>query len=121
MPFECHLKLGSIKGESGSAKHKDEIELLSYSFGITNKVIPGSDRRVGQASVSEMRCTKRPDKASSQIAYASLSHEKMSSAIISCSKQTGGKPPEDYLTITLTNVYVTSSEDLYFRSHYQKG
>jgi type VI secretion system secreted protein Hcp len=39
MPSDTFLKLGDIKGESLDANHKDEIELVSFSWGVSN---PGS-------------------------------------------------------------------------------
>ena len=36
MPSQIFAKLGTIKGESTDAKHKDEIEVLSFSWGVTN-------------------------------------------------------------------------------------
>ena len=36
MATDIFAKLGDIKGESLDAKHKDEIEVLSYSWGVTN-------------------------------------------------------------------------------------
>ena len=42
MPADIFAKLGDIKGESGDAKHKDEIEVLSFSWGVTNTVPPGT-------------------------------------------------------------------------------
>ena len=42
MPSDIFAKLGDIKGESLDAKHKDEIEVLSFSWGVTNTVTPGA-------------------------------------------------------------------------------
>ena len=35
MAVRHFLKIGDIKGESNDAKHKDEIEVLSWSWGVT--------------------------------------------------------------------------------------
>jgi bacteriocin-like protein len=34
---DIFAKLGDIKGESIDDKHKDEIEVLSYNFGVTGR------------------------------------------------------------------------------------
>ena len=39
MASDIFAKLGDIKGESIDDKHKDEIEVLSFSWGVAN---PGS-------------------------------------------------------------------------------
>ena len=36
MATDIFAKIGDIKGESLDAKHKDEIEVLSFSWGVTN-------------------------------------------------------------------------------------
>jgi type VI secretion system secreted protein Hcp len=36
MASDIFAKLGDIKGESADSKHKDEIEVLSFSWGVTN-------------------------------------------------------------------------------------
>jgi len=35
MAFDSFLKLDGIKGESADAKHKGEIDILSFSFGAS--------------------------------------------------------------------------------------
>ena len=36
MATDIFMKLGDIKGESLDDKHKGEIEVMSYSWGVTN-------------------------------------------------------------------------------------
>ena len=40
MASDIFAKIGDIKGESLDAKHKDEIEVLSFSWGVTNHGVP---------------------------------------------------------------------------------
>ena len=40
MASNIFAKLGDIKGESQDAKHKDEIEVLSFSWGLTTPQAP---------------------------------------------------------------------------------
>ena len=42
MPSNIFANLGDIKGESLDSKHKHEIEVLSYSWGVTNSAPPAS-------------------------------------------------------------------------------
>ena len=53
MASDIFAKLGDIKGESLDAKHKDEIEVLSYSWGVTQRRLhgPRKRRRRGQGDV----------------------------------------------------------------------
>ncbi len=47
MAMDIFAKLGDIKGESTDDKHKDEVEVLSYSWGVTNPVHIGSGGGAG--------------------------------------------------------------------------
>ena len=42
MASDIFAKIGDIKGESRDAKHKDEIEVLSFSWGVTNAASTGT-------------------------------------------------------------------------------
>ena len=56
MASDIFAKLGDIKGESLDDKHKDEIEILSWSWGVANAVVISGGRRRhrgGQAEVPE--------------------------------------------------------------------
>jgi type VI secretion system secreted protein Hcp len=50
-PQTFFAKLGDIKGESPDDKYKDEIEVLSFSWGVTSLNAPGAPGRRGQANV----------------------------------------------------------------------
>jgi type VI secretion system secreted protein Hcp len=109
MAIEYHLKLGSIKGESGATKHKDEIELLSWSWGATNPTtIVGSGMSAGVVAMSDLSFTKKVDKASPKLLELLVTGKTVADATLYCSKHTGQKTPEDFLTIKLKEVYVSS-------------
>ena len=42
MTTDIFAKIGDIKGESLDIKHKDEIEVLSFSWGVANAGPSGS-------------------------------------------------------------------------------
>ena len=109
MAIEYHLKFGSIKGESAATKHKDEIEVTSWSWGATNPTtIVGSGMSAGKVAMSDINFTKRTDKASVKILELCITGKHVDDATLYCSKQTGGKTPEDFVTIKLKEVYVSS-------------
>ena len=59
MAIEYLLKIGNIKGESVATKHKEEIELLSWSWGASNPTtIVGSGMSAGKVSMSDLNFTK---------------------------------------------------------------
>ena len=50
MASDIFAKLGDIKGESADSKHKDEIEVLSFSWGVTNSGSATSGGGIGAGS-----------------------------------------------------------------------
>ena len=48
MASDIFAKIGDIKGESLDSKHKDEIELLSWSWGVANSVAPSGGGGAGR-------------------------------------------------------------------------
>lgn len=107
---EIHLDLVSIQGESPSTAHRDEIEISSFQWGVSNSPINTKDGPVkgGKASMTEITVTKAVDKASVQLMKAAATGQIFKTAEITWSKSTGGKKPEDFMTITLSGVLVTS-------------
>jgi type VI secretion system secreted protein Hcp len=41
MPFAIFLKIDGVPGESQDAKHKDEIDVLAWSWGLNRTVSEG--------------------------------------------------------------------------------
>ena len=49
MAADIFAKIGDIKGESLDDKHKDEIEVLSWSWGVTNAGRSAQEAEAGRA------------------------------------------------------------------------
>ena len=66
MASDIFAKLGDIKGESADDKHKGEIELLSWSWGVTNEgaAHAGGGAGAGKATFHDLSFTHTIDKAS---------------------------------------------------------
>ena len=66
--FDAFLKLDGIKGESADAKHKGEIDIMSFSWGLaqTGVSATGGGGGAGKVQLSgyslrqEDRCIARP-------------------------------------------------------------
>ena len=69
MALNTFIKMDSIKGESQDAKHKDEIDVLSWSWGLEQPdVIPsGRGRAAGKVSVHDLSITKCTDISTPQL------------------------------------------------------
>ena len=66
MASDIFAKIGDIKGESLDSKHKDEIEVLSFSWGVTNSASIGSGGGggAGKATFQDLSFHHGIDKAS---------------------------------------------------------
>ena len=71
MALNTFIKIGDIKGESQDDKHKDEIDVLSWSWGLEQSGAghpgPGGGGGAGKVSVRDLSITKRTDIATPQL------------------------------------------------------
>jgi len=109
MAIEYFLKFDDYKGESAAAKHKDEIEIHSWSWGAHNPTShEGSGLSAGKVSFSEINITKPVDKSSAKLLELCCTGKHIPKGTLFCAKSTGDKNPVDYLKITLEEVHIAS-------------
>jgi len=106
--FDAFLKIDGIKGESADAKHKGEIDILSFSWGMaqTGVSATGGGGGAGKVSVHDFSVTKKTD-ASSPLLFlhcANGAHIKEANFVV---RKAGGEQLE-YLKVKLTDVLVSS-------------
>jgi len=108
MAISMFARIGMIKGESRDAKHKDEIEVLSWSWGVSQSGTPahGGGGGAGKASFHDLNFTHHLDKASPLLLKACATGEHIKEATITIRK--GGKGQQEYLLIKMSEVLVTS-------------
>ena len=107
---ELFLKVDGIPGESRADKHKGEIELVGFSWGVTNTGNPGGGGGgAGRAQFSDLSFTKRVDKSSPVLFLACASGKHIKEAQLSVRK--AGRAALEYLKIKLTDVLVTSFQE----------
>jgi len=111
MASDIFAKIGDIKGESLDDKHKDEIEVLSYSWGVNNagSMAHGSGGGEGKASFHDISFTHRVDKASPVLMQACATGTHLKEATITHRK--AGKGQQEYFIIKLADVLVTSVQE----------
>src|SRR5439155_4283918 len=108
--IDIFAKLGDIKGESLDNKHKDEIEVLSWSWGVTNAVtLAGSGAGQGKASFRDLSFTHKIDKASPVLMQACATGVHLKEATITHRK--AGKGQEEFLVIKMNDVIITAMQD----------
>ena len=101
-------RAGPITGESQDSKHKNEIEVLAWSWGMQGKASLGGGGATGKATIRELRITKRVDKASTALMGALRGNEPIKVATLTIRKI--GKTALEYLTIKIEDGRVMSLE-----------
>ena len=107
MASDIFAKLGDIKGESLDDKHKDEIEVLSYSWGVTNagSMAHGTGGGEGKATFHDLSFIHRYDKSSPVLMQYCATGVHLKEATITNRK--AGKGQQEYLIIKMNDVIVT--------------
>jgi len=107
MASDIFAKLGDIKGESGDSKHKDEIEVLSYSWGVTNagSMSHGGGGGEGKATFHDLSFVHKIDKASPVLLQTCATGAHIKEATITHRK--AGKGQHEYLVVKMNDVIVT--------------
>jgi type VI secretion system secreted protein Hcp len=106
--FNAFLKLGDIRGESTDAKHKDEIDVLHWSWGAQNPApaTGGGGGAAGRVTFADLSFSHRLDRASPALWRACAIGQRFRDATLSNARI--GKGAQDYFTIKMTDVQVTS-------------
>ena len=108
MAMSIFARIGTIKGESRDARHKDEIDVLSWSWGVSQSGTAGhgGGGGAGKASFHDFNFTHHVDKASPLLMKACATGEHIRDATITVRK--AGKGQQEYLIIKMTDILVTS-------------
>jgi len=110
MAIDFFLKLDGITGGSSDAKHKGEIEIESFSFGVANAGTAsspggGGGAAAGRASFQDFSFTLRADKASPLLFKACASGTHLKQAILTGRRS--GEKQADFVKYTLSDVQVS--------------
>lgn len=96
---------GPIKGESYDEKHKDEIDVVSWSWGMrAQTTIAGGEK--GKATLNELVVGKRIDSASTALMSAMRNNEPIKSAVLTMRKS--GMTQHDYCRVSIKNARITA-------------
>jgi type VI secretion system secreted protein Hcp len=99
---------GEITGEAQDAKHKDEIDVLAWSWGMSQSgsFHVGGGGGAGKANFQDISITKWVDKASPVLMLYTANGDHFPKAVLTVRK--AGKTPLEYIKMTMTKVMVTS-------------
>jgi type VI secretion system secreted protein Hcp len=103
------LKLDGVSGESTDSKHKNEIEVLSFSWGAAQPATEdprGAGGGTGKVVFQDMHFVHMFDKATPSLMLACATGKHIPSGILSVRK--AGKDQQEYLKIKLTDCIISS-------------
>jgi type VI secretion system secreted protein Hcp len=102
------LELDGIKGESKDKTHKEKIDVLAWSWGLSNSGTfhSGTGGGAGKANFQDMSVTKYIDKASTDLMYHCASGKHVAKGQLIVRK--AGEKPLEYLVFKFTNLLVSS-------------
>lgn len=111
MAVDMFLKIEGpeIKGEAQDDAHKDEIDILAWSWGASQSGTThmGKGGGGGKTNVQDMSLTKYVDSASNLLFQRVFDGDHIEKATLVVRKA-GGEKPLEYLTITMTDVIISS-------------
>jgi type VI secretion system secreted protein Hcp len=107
MSNDTFLKIDGITGESQDAHHPNEIEVLNWSWKMSQQssMLSGSGGGVAKASVDDLVVFHRLDRASPNLMAYCLTGRHVPTAVLTMRK--AGGTPIDFLKIVMNDVIVS--------------
>jgi type VI secretion system secreted protein Hcp len=104
---DIFLDLEGIDGESQDSKHKNEIDILSYTQSFRRAASTGAGGQTGgKVNIGDITVLKNIDKSSPKLIEAVATGKHIPKATITF-RSVGEKAPE-YYVVTLTDVLITA-------------
>ena len=110
MAFDCFIKIGDIKGEAKDHAHKDEIDVLSWSWGVTQPgtMGMGGGGGGGKVNIQDLVFTKYIDTSSTNLYLKCCNGKHYPEALLTVRK--AGESPVEYMKIKMEEVMITSMQ-----------
>lgn len=107
MAIDTHIKFDGVEGESTHVDHKGEVEILSWTWGVSNaSLASGGGSGKGKASPGDLHFTHRYDKASPVLAKKCAQGVHFPTVVMTSRK--AGEGQKDFLKVTMKEVFITS-------------
>src|SRR5574342_1218817 len=108
MAVDMFIKIGDIKGESVDSAHKDEIDVLAWSWGLSQSgtTHQGTGAGAGKVNVQDISFTKYIDKSSPVLMLYCCNGKHVPEATLTVRK--AGENPLEYLIIKMTDLIISS-------------
>ena len=108
MAVDMFIKIGDLKGESVDDKHKGEIDVLAWSWGMSQSgnTHTAHGGGAGKVNVQDLSITKHLDKASPNLMQYCCNGKHFADALLTVRK--AGENPLEYLKITLKDLIIAA-------------
>ena len=108
MAVDMFMKLEGIKGESQDHAHGDEVDILAWSWGMSNSgtTHTGSGGGAGKVNVQDLSFTKYVDLSSTALMLSCANGKHIKTATLTVRK--AGETPLEYIIITMSDLIVSS-------------
>ena len=108
MAVDMFLKLDGIDGGSTDERHRGEIDIESFSWGVTQQtaVGPSGLAATGKASLQDVHFVARTGIQSPLLLVATATGQHFPKAVLTVRR--AGEVPVEFLKVTVENVLVTS-------------
>jgi len=108
MAMDMFIQIGALKGESKDSVHKEKIDILAWSWGMSNSgsAHVGGGAGAGKVNVQDLSFTKYIDKTSVALMLAACNGKHFPDALLIVRK--AGEKPLEYLKIKMTDVLISS-------------
>src|SRR5262245_4653952 len=104
------IKIDGCKGEATDDKHKDDIDVDSYAWGMMHPIQQGgTGLSAGESTASQLTVTKKVDKASPNLMKFCMNDRSFPKALLTCRKR--GENPIDFLKVTMKNAVIASVQE----------
>ena len=108
MAVDMFIKIGDITGESTDGKHEKEIDVLAWSWGMSQSGTThmGGGGGSGKVSINDLSFTKYIDASTNALVLACCKGTHYPEAKLTVRK--AGDSPLEYVKLTMKEVIVTS-------------
>jgi type VI secretion system secreted protein Hcp len=102
------LMVDGVDGEASDSKHKNEIEVMSFSWGATNSgtMAFGGGGGAGKVQFQDVSFSVKTNKSSPKLFLACASGEHIKKAVLTVRK--AGKDQQEFYKFTLSDLLITS-------------
>ena len=108
MAVDYFLKIDGIEGESADSKHKNEIQLESWSWGSTQQgsFSHSGGGGAGKVAMQDFNFVMKVNKSSPKLFDACATGSHIPKAVLVCRK--AGKEQQEFLTVVFKDILVSS-------------